>query len=111
MAQMELNFYKRSDGLLEAADDDTIDALRMYPAGQYLPCNTQDARSWSNHRRWFLFVSKTFDMQDTYEDKKTWRGVLQIAGGRCKHVIDKEGNTHIWPESISWKELSDDSQV
>ncbi len=107
---MELNLIKRSDTLLEAADDDTLELLSNYTAGTYIPCKTQDARSWGNHKRWFRFVNTTFDMQEVYDDKDTWRGVLQIMGGHCKHVIDREGNTHIWPESISWKELSDENK-
>ena len=105
---MNLNLIKRADGLLEAADDETIEALRVFAAGTYIPCKTQEARSWGNHKRWFTFVNRTFDMQEEYDDKEVWRGVLQIAGGHCKHVVDAQGNTHIWPESISWKEMSNE---
>jgi hypothetical protein len=107
---MDINLIKRADGLLEAADNETMEALRQYAMGTYMPCKTQDSRSWGNHKRWFNFVNVTFDMQDVYDDKETWRGVLQIMGGRCRTVIDREGCTHIWPESISWKHLSDESK-
>lgn len=107
---MELRLVRRSDGLLEAWDDETLEVIKRTPIGHYMPGDFKEHRGLVNHRRWFAFRNHTFDMQDMYDDKEVWRGVLQIYGGRCKTVVDSKGNSHIWPESISWKVFDDEHE-
>jgi hypothetical protein len=98
----------RSDGLLEAADDDSLEVMRRLPKGIVFEMEYRAARNPANHRRWFAFVSTTFDMQDQYEDKEIWRKVLQMLAGHFDEVVDQRGQTHYWPRSISFKELDDE---
>lgn len=107
---MELRLSLRCDGLLEAYDNETIDVLKSYPPGQYMPVEWKPNRTIENHRRWFAFVKHTFSLQDMYDDITTWRGILQIYGGHCKTVVDAKGNTHIWPESIAWASMNDETK-
>ena len=107
---MQLRLANRADGLLEAWDDPTMEVLKKIPPGEYMVVEFKRQRDLTNHRRWFAFVNHTFAMQDDYQDVDTWRGVLQIYGGHCKTVVDSEGKTHVWPESISWKNFTDEDQ-
>jgi len=104
----ELFLAKRADSLLEAVDDDTLDLLTTGKAGSVFSCSFKVARNPANHRRWFKFVTVSFDMQDQYEDKEIWRKVLQMLAGHFDTVTDAKGNTHYWPKSISFKEIDDE---
>lgn len=107
---MQLRLAKRCDGLLEAWDDESMEALKKVAPAEYMVVEYKIKRNLKNHKRWFAFVNHTFEMQDSYDDKETWRGCLQIAGGHCKTVVDKKGNTHIWPMSIAWSVFDDEDE-
>jgi len=105
---MKINLIKKLDQSLCAYDEDSLDLLKSIPANYFFNVTYSPARNYKNHKRWFDFVNKTFDIQDNYTDKDTWRGVLQIYGGHCKHVTTPSGETHTWPESISFDVLDDE---
>lgn len=107
---MELRLAKRCDGLLEAWDDDTMEALKTIQPGRYMVVEYKPRRKLDNHKRWFAYVSHTFSMQDRYDDKEVWRGILQIYGGHCKTVVSSTGDVHIWPESIAWSVFNDEQK-
>jgi hypothetical protein len=106
---MELRLINRSDGLCEAFDDETLEVLKKMGM-KYFVVEYKRTRDYTNHKRWFCYVNHTFNMQDCYSDKEVWRGILQIYGGHCRTVVDSTGKTHIWPESISWKNFDDEEQ-
>ncbi len=105
---MQINLIKCHDGAYRPADEDTQRRLQTVKVGSWIIANYTPNRNWLNHRRWFAFRDVTFDMQDQYEDKEVWRGVLQIYGGHCKTVVDRKGDTNIWPESISYEVMDDE---
>lgn len=107
---MEFHLAKRSDGLLEAWDDETMEALKTIAPASYMVVDYKPRRKLTNHKRWFAYVNHTFEMQDSYDDKDVWRGILQIYGGHCKTVTAANGDVHIWPESIAWSVFNDEQK-
>jgi len=60
---MKLNLIKRSDGLLEAADDETIDALSQVNAGVSLNCSIEnDKRTGQQNKALHVFLSQLSDV-------------------------------------------------
>jgi hypothetical protein len=104
----EIYLAKRFDGLLEAADDDTIEALHNVAPNSLLYCSFKTARNPGNHRRWFKFVQVSFDMQDHFENKAVWRKHIQMLAGWYDAVVLPNGDTQYWPRSISFKDLDDE---
>jgi len=100
-------FVKSHDGLRPASDE-AVRVLARYRAGDEVLLEHKRGRSAGNHRRFFAFVSTTFDWQDVYDEIDIWRKVLEIAAGHFDAVIDKHGETHYWPRSIAWDELDED---
>lgn len=106
---MKAIFVKTADGLRPASDE-SLRLLAQYRFGDEVLIEHKRGRSARNHRRFFAFVNTTFDWQDVYDDPEIWRKVLEIAAGHFDTVIDKHGDTHYWPRSIAWDEVTDEQE-
>lgn len=106
---MKAIFVKTHDGLRPASDE-ALRVISHYRFGDEILLEHKRRRSAKNHRRFFAFCAMTFDWQDVYDDSEIWRKVLEIAAGHFDMVIDKHGDTHYWPKSIAWDELSDEAE-
>lgn len=102
--------FIKIDGNLIPASDEAREFMASLPVGEELLMDYTIGRSAANHRRFFAFRNLTFDWQDTYHDKEVWRGILLLLGGHFTTVTDKKGNTHLWPNSINWKEMDDEAK-
>lgn len=102
--------FTRTPHGLAATSDEAQKILAQYQPGDDVLVEHKRGRNARNHRRFFAFVSMTFDWQDDYQDIEVWRKVLEIAAGHFDVVIDKHGNTHYWPKSIAWDELDDETE-
>jgi hypothetical protein len=102
-------FIRTADGLRPASDEAARILFRYSPGDEVL-VEHKVGRSAKNHRRAFAFFNLTFDWQDTYDDPTIWRKVCEIAAGHCDIVIDKHGDTHYWPKSISWDAIDDEQE-
>ena len=78
-------FVKSHDGLRPASDE-AVRVLARYRAGDEVLLEHKRGRSAGNHRRFFAFVSTTFDWQDVYDEIEIWRKVLEIAAGHFDAV-------------------------
>lgn len=107
---MLITLTKSQKGTLIAHDEESLEAIDSMQIGETRIAEIKSDRQSKNHRKWFKFVNKTFEMQDIYDDKEVWRKILQISAGHFRTVTDKNGNTHIWPESISYKEFDDEDK-
>lgn len=107
---MELSLCKRTDCLLEAADDETLRLLQRMPPGKRVILSYVEKRNYKNLQRWQMFVKHSFDMQDSYDTLRIWKGVLCIAAGHCDTVIDKNGNVQYFPQRVSYKECDNEDK-
>lgn len=105
----ELKLVKTPTEGLFPFDESDQELCRAIALGEYFVVDYKPKRNYGNHKRWFVFVRESFDIQDSYDDIDTWRGVLQIKAGHCKVVVDEKGRTHVWPESISWACFNDEA--
>ena len=64
-------------------------------------------RSAGNHRRFFAFINKTFDIQDHYENVDIWRKILEMKAGFFDLVITEKGKPLYLPKSISWDKVDE----
>lgn len=107
---MKITLVKQPYDVIVAFDEGSEEIIKSIKMGEPFSVDYKPERNTKNHRRWFAFINTTFDMQEHYTDKEAWRGVMQIYGGHCKTVVDPKGNTHIWPESISYKVFKDEEK-
>ena len=106
---MKAVFVRTGNGLSPASDE-ALRVLAQYRPGDEVLIEHKKGRSAANHRRFFAFVKTTFDWQDSYDNIEVWRKVLEIAGGHFDAVVDKHGQTHLWPKSIAWDEITDEDE-
>ena len=103
----EMSVMKAGDGLVPVGDH-AREVFSQLKTGEEILVDYVKGRSGANHRRFFSFVRLTFDWQEEYDDPEVWRGILLIMGGHFTTVLDRKGHTHLWPKSISWKEMDDE---
>ena len=104
---MKILLTKTTDGFLVPADEAAKRVADRYAPGELILAEVVKNRSAQNHRRFFLFVGVTFDMQDSYTDREIWRKVLEIGAGHFDTVIGLDGKAHYWPKSIAWEKLDE----
>ena len=105
---MELRLCKRSDGLYEAYDNESLEIVIRMPTGQVLPVPYSAKRNYANLQRWHVFCKHSFEMQDSYDNLRVWKKILCIAAGHCDTVIDSNGNTQYLPSRVSYEECDDE---
>ncbi len=64
-------------------------------------------RSPGNHRRYFAFIGKAFDMQEQYDSQEIFRKVLQLEAGHFDTAVTAEGKSVYLARSIKWEELDE----
>jgi len=64
-------------------------------------------RNPANHRRFFEFIARSFDMQEDFVDREQWRKYIQMKAGHYEAVVTPTGKTLYWPKSISWECLDE----
>ena len=95
---MKLNLIKRSDGLLEAADNQTLEALSQVDAGSKLSCSVDnDKRTGAQNRSLHLFLTQ---LSDTLNDA----GFTQMKV--LKHDAEIPWTTTTAKENL-WKPLQE----
>ena len=100
---------RKINASLFAVGDDAGEVFARLPKGEFL-ISIKTGRSAANHRRFFSFVKTTFDWQERYDNMDVWRKVLLMKAGHFVTVIDKNGNTQLWPESMSFDVLNDENK-
>lgn len=105
---MDIRLCKRSDGLLEAHDDEALEALSRIQSGSVITLPYNAKRNYKNLQRWHVFCKHSFDMQDSYDNIRIWKKILCIAAGHCDMIIDKNGNTQYLPNRVSYEECDDE---
>lgn len=64
-------------------------------------------RSAGNHRRYFAFIGKAFDMQEQHPTAEIFRKVLQLEAGHFDLAVTVEGKNVYLARSIKWDELDE----
>ena len=105
---MDLRLCKRSDGLYEAWDDETLAICSGIPVGTVLSLPYSPKRNYKNLQRWHVFCKHSFNMQDSYDNLRVWKKILCIASGHCDIVIGTDGETHFLPNRVSYDECDDE---
>lgn len=93
---MELRLVRSQYGLsLEAADDDTIDAIRRIPRDTHIIATISDSRNPQFHRKYMKFFNIVWEYQN--EDTQSWFGcvrnfrkTIEVAAGHCDKVYNLE---------------------
>ena len=99
---MKNGLFKKANGALLPADQDTVDSLNKMPMGEDVLVTYKKGRSVQNHKRFFTFVKSTFDWQDTYENDEVWLHVLKVLAGHYELVVGKNGSTQYVSKSINF---------
>jgi len=106
---MDLRLCKRSDGLYEAWDDESVALNAQVPTGTVLAAPFRKLRNLKNLQRWQVFCKQSFERQNDYDNFRVWKKILCIAAGHCDMVIDKNGNTQFLPNRVSYEECDDEA--
>jgi hypothetical protein len=61
--------------------------FKKIPHGEVAKVVYQKNRNYRNHKRFMALVNVTFDIQDGFDNKKTWRKHLQMIGGHYEAVV------------------------
>lgn len=108
---MKAFLKKTSGGLLMANNDETADYIDRLPAGQVIVTNIKKSRNPDQHRRYFSFLNKTFEMQEHYETLEHYRKWLAMKSGYYTTIVAPNGNTFFVAESISFDDMDEETFI
>jgi len=104
-------FKKTSGGLMMANNDETADYIDRLSVGQVVVTDIKKSRNPEQHKRYFSFLNKTFEMQDSFEIFEHYRKWMILKSGYYTAIIAPNGNTFFVAESISFDAMDEDKFI
>ena len=77
------------------------------PMGAVFGVDYTKTRNYENHKRFFSFITCTFDMQEHFENKDVYRKWLTMKAGYFETVVTPKGETIFLPDSISFEKMDE----
>jgi (2Fe-2S) ferredoxin len=118
---MELNLVLNQFGAWEPeTDEDHAKIKKSFGVGEVAQFKTQKIRSQYEHHCYFAMLEVAFENQELYDNRETFRKLLQMTAGyvtpvvtlnenteKCSHC-NKKPNVAYIPESIAYANMDDE---
>ena len=95
-------FTVDSDFSLIPKGADTMKYVLNRKAGDVIRADIKISRNYENHKRFFSFLSATYDMQEHFEQPEAYRKWLTMKAGYFDTIVAPNGNTIFMPQSIAF---------
>lgn len=111
---MKLHVVKDGLGALRPADQEATEALKKFPAGEYLTAEVRRPRNGKFHRLFFALLQvvhqnmpEKLEAQYPTIDRLLWEVKLQT--GYFDQVVSLGGTSYFIPHSISFAKMDEDT--
>lgn len=104
----EVWLAKTPSGALVPVDEDSEKPISRIGDGEVIHVSFKKSRNYGNHKRFFIFINATYDMQEHFETKKNYRNWMTMKAGWYETCVAPNGNVMFLPKSISFDEMDED---
>jgi len=102
-------FFKLSPDLEPVPhDQQTLDWMAKRKAGEIISADVKLSRNYEQHKRFFSFLNKTFDMQEHFDNFESYRKWITMKCGYYTPIVCPNGNTIFVAESISFDNMDEE---
>jgi hypothetical protein len=101
-------YLVRTDRGVQAADEATREAMRSWPVGEVVACDSKRSRNIKHHRKAFALIELLFENQDRFNTVTDLLVELKIKLGWYNEHITQAGEVVYVPRSIAFDSMSQD---
>ena len=84
-------YLQKNYGVLVPANEDAEEIIKGMKQGEVIKCPYSFPRNYENHKRFFKFLTITFDMQDHFPNLKNYRKWLVMKSGHFTIITAPNG--------------------
>jgi len=100
-------YLQKNYGVLVPANEDAEEIIKGMKQGQAIKLKYTFPRNYENHKRFFVFVQTTFDMQDHFDNPKHYRKWLIMKSGHYSIIVAPNGFQIFDADSIRFDKLDE----
>ncbi len=93
---------------LTPVDDEGIKYVYNRKVGDVLSCEIKQCRSYPQLKRFMAFIQVTFDMQDYFDNKESYRYWLTMKAGYFDSIVAPNGNVMFKAHSLAFDNMDED---
>lgn len=102
----KIRLYKNY-GVLVPGDDKAEKVIESMKSDQAMDISYGLPRNYGNHRRFFAFIKKTFEIQNHFDNIDKYRAWIIMKSGYCITAIAPNGVTFFLPESLAFDKMDE----
>lgn len=107
MSGVVLHLYKRPDGGLWPADEESTEYTKKLTVGEVIGAGVRKARNYKFHKKFFALLKVGFDNQDKYTSPEAFREEVTIRAGWYTTHLHLDGSASLHAKSISFGRMDE----